>query len=243
MSTVPLLALAVALLVAPGAGAARRRTRALLVPAGAASDRWAGAAPLLAAGLCGAAVALGIGGIGGALGGAVLAAGVYTAMRRFGGEHPEQVDPLAVAGTLDLLAACLRSGLPVATAVAAVAAVAASAPERVASALRQAGDLLVLGAEPEVAWAAAAAEPATEPLARLARRSARSGASLAAGVAELAGQQRAAAEDTAAAAAERAGVLVTGPLGLCFLPAFLCLGVVPVVLGLAGPVLRGGIVG
>ena len=240
MSTVPLLALAVALLVAPGAGAARRRTRALLVPAGAASDRWAGAAPLLAAGLCGAAVALGIGGIGGALGGAVLAAGVYTAMRRFGGEHPEQVDPLAVAGTLDLLAACLRSGLPVATAVAAVAA---SAPERVASALRQAGDLLVLGAEPEVAWAAAAAEPATEPLARLARRSARSGASLAAGVAELAGQQRAAAEDTAAAAAERAGVLVTGPLGLCFLPAFLCLGVVPVVLGLAGPVLRGGIVG
>ncbi len=240
MSTVPLLALAVALLVAPGAGAARRRTRALLVPAGAASDRWAGAAPLLAAALCGAAVALGMGGVGGALGGAALAAGVFTAMRRFGGERPEQVDPLAVAGTLDLLAACLRSGLPVATAAAAVAA---SAPERVASALRQAGDLLVLGAEPEVAWAAAAAEPATEPLARLARRSARSGASLAAGVAELAGQQRAAAEDTAAAAAERAGVLVTGPLGLCFLPAFLCLGVVPVVLGLAGPVLRGGIVG
>ena len=62
-------------------------------------------------------------------------------------------------------------------------------------------------------------------------------------MAELAGQQRAAAEDTAAAAAERAGVLVTGPLGLCFLPAFLCLGVVLVVLGLAGPVLRGGIVG
>jgi len=240
MSTVPLLALAVALLVAPGAGVARRRTRALLVPAGAASDRWAGAAPLLAAALCGAAAALGMGGIGGALGGAALTAGVYTAMRRFGGGRPEQVDPLAVAGTLDLLAACLRSGLPVATAATAVAA---SAPERVASALRQAGDLLVLGAEPEVAWAAAAAEPATEPLARLARRSARSGASLAAGVAELAGQQRAAAEDTAAAAAERAGVLVTGPLGLCFLPAFLCLGVVPVVLGLAGPVLRGGIVG
>jgi hypothetical protein len=29
-------------------------------------------------------------------------------------------------------------------------------------------------------------------------------------------------------------VLITGPLGLCFLPAFLVIGVVPVVVGLAG---------
>jgi hypothetical protein len=28
-------------------------------------------------------------------------------------------------------------------------------------------------------------------------------------------------------------VLITGPLGLCFLPAFFCLGVLPVVVGLA----------
>ena len=39
------------------------------------------------------------------------------------------------------------------------------------------------------------------------------------------------------ARAERAGVLVTGPLGLCFLPAFICLGIVPVVVGLASSVL------
>ncbi|MFE3028477.1 type II secretion system F family protein, partial [Nocardia tengchongensis] len=48
-------------------------------------------------------------------------------------------------------------------------------------------------------------------------------------------------EDAAAARAERAGVLIGGPLGLCFLPAFLCLGIVPVVLGLAGRVLDGGL--
>ncbi|SLJ82662.1 putative alanine-rich membrane protein [Mycobacteroides abscessus subsp. abscessus] len=48
-------------------------------------------------------------------------------------------------------------------------------------------------------------------------------------------------EDAAAARAERAGVLISGPLGLCFLPAFLCLGIVPVVVGLAGRVLDGGL--
>ena len=44
--------------------------------------------------------------------------------------------------------------------------------------------------------------------------------------------------DAVEARAERAGVLVTGPLGLCFLPAFLALGIVPVVVGLAGPLLE-----
>ena len=75
----------------------------------------------------------------------------------------------------------------------------------------------------------------------MARRSARSGASLADAVAELAEAERASAEDAAAAAAERAGVLISGPLGLCFLPAFVCLGIVPVVIGLAGNVLGGGL--
>jgi hypothetical protein len=44
---------------------------------------------------------------------------------------------------------------------------------------------------------------------------------------------RATALDLVAARGQRAGVLITGPLGLCFLPAFLALGVVPVVIGLA----------
>lgn len=34
-------------------------------------------------------------------------------------------------------------------------------------------------------------------------------------------------------------MLVSGPLGLCFLPAFVCLGIVPVVIGLAGTTLAG----
>jgi pilus assembly protein TadC len=39
--------------------------------------------------------------------------------------------------------------------------------------------------------------------------------------------------------AERVGVWSLLPLGLCFLPAFVCLGVVPVILGVAGEVFAG----
>jgi len=44
----------------------------------------------------------------------------------------------------------------------------------------------------------------------------------------------------AGAAAQRASVLIVGPLGLSHLPTFLCLGIVPVVAGLAGDVLGPG---
>ncbi|MFD4181261.1 type II secretion system F family protein, partial [Rhodococcus sp. NPDC058514] len=118
---------------------------------------------------------------------------------------------------------------------------AASAPEPLGGALASAANLLVLGAEPEIAWERAATDPETEGLARMARRSSRSGAAFADAVAELAAQRRLAIEDRATAAAERAGVLISGPLGLCFLPAFLCLGIVPVVVGLATRVLSGGV--
>ncbi|WP_240771621.1 type II secretion system F family protein [Nocardia sp. CS682] len=157
----------------------------------------------------------------------------------------QQLDPLATASVFDLLAACLRAGLPMAGAARAVAP---GAPEPLGEALRRAADLLALGADPATAWErAAAAETGragaeeVESLARMARRSARSGASLAVAVGELAEQRRGAVEDAAAAKAERAGVLIGGPLGLCFLPAFVCLGIVPVVIGLAGRVLGGGL--
>lgn len=149
-------------------------------------------------------------------------------------------DPLDTATAFDLFAACLRAGLPVASAALAAAG---SAPEPLGAALRHAADLLALGSDPVTAWQEATdcADDATKTLGRMARRSARSGASLAEGVAELAQQRRAAASDAAAATAERAGVLIAGPLGLCFLPAFVCLGIVPVVIGLFGRVLGGGL--
>jgi hypothetical protein len=142
----------------------------------------------------------------------------------------DTVDPLRLASCWDLLAACLHGGLPVPVAVQAVAA---EVPAKAADALRRTAELLALGADPVAAWEPALAEPLTAELARGARRSTRSGAALAAVAENLATGVRAGADDLAEARAQRTAVAVTGPLGLCFLPAFLCVGVVPVVIGLA----------
>jgi pilus assembly protein TadC len=153
-------------------------------------------------------------------------------------------DPLAVASSLDVLAVCLSAGMAVSTAAAATAP---TAPPVLARVMRRAADLLALGADPAVAWSAppdlpaGSLDPQTDALLRLARRSAASGAALAEAVSELAAQCRHDAAHAAAAAAERAGVLIAGPLGLCFLPAFVCLGIVPVVAGLAGDLLQSGL--
>jgi pilus assembly protein TadC len=152
-----------------------------------------------------------------------------------------RADPLAAAAAFDLLAACLRAGLPLAVAARVVAP---TSPGTLGAALGRVADLLALGADPATVWrriARDAADADIQALARLAGRSARSGTALASALAELAGRCRDGVEDAAAARAERAGVLIGGPLGLCFLPAFVCLGIVPVVMGLAFHVLGGGL--
>jgi pilus assembly protein TadC len=163
------------------------------------------------------------------------------------GVHPQRdrsSDPLAVGSSLDVLAVCLAAGMPVPRAASAAAQ---SAPPQLAQLLRRAADMLALGADPATAWSvpadmsAGSAEGQAEALLRLARRSASSGAALAQGVAELAVQSRHDAAHAAAGTAERASVLIAGPLGLCFLPAFVCLGIVPVVAGLAGDLLQAGL--
>jgi Flp pilus assembly protein TadB len=158
--------------------------------------------------------------------GAVVAAATWWLLRR---SRPPKADPLSVAAAWDLLAACLRAGLPVPTAIAAVAG---ELPDDAAQALRAAGDLLALGADQDTAWAPAAACQHTAALARGVRRTTRSGTALADLVADLAAEARAGATDAAEATAQRAGVLITAPLGLCFLPAFVCLGIAPVIVGL-----------
>lgn len=149
-------------------------------------------------------------------------------------------DTLAAAASLDVLAACLRSGMAVSRAAAGVAD---SAPASMAAVLRRAAHLLALGADPATAWVSPV-EPVDKHIhafVRMARRSACSGVALARGIEDLAVELRGEAAVGANARAERASVLIAGPLGLCYLPAFLCLGVVPVIAGLAGEVLRSGV--
>lgn len=141
---------------------------------------------------------------------------------------------LDLAGCWDLFAACLRAGMPVPTALRVIAGDLTGAA---GTALAATADLLVLGAAPDQAWRPALDCPATTAVAKAARRSGHSGAGLAEALTAVAAGLREAAATQAEERAQRAGVLVAGPLGLCFLPAFLVLGVLPVVLGLASGLL------
>lgn len=143
--------------------------------------------------------------------------------------------PLELAGAWELLATCLRAGMPVPVAVRAVAE-GLSPP--VGPALRRAAELLALGADPGQAWQPALECPATERLARAARRSGRGGTALAESLTRLAAEVRAGARERSEARAQRAGVLIAAPLGLCFLPAFLAIGIAPVLIGLAAGLMR-----
>ncbi len=187
--------------------------------------------------LCGAAVAWYSGRWWGIALGALVAYGTERFLRRqepaavrAAREQAEADLPLAA----ELLAAALRAGAPVERAVAAVAE-ALSGPlsdrlDRVARSLR-------LGADPPEAWAHLAALGGADRLIAAAVRSSASGAALAGALTRLAGEFRADRAIAAEASARRAGVLIVLPLGLCFLPAFLLTGLVPVVVAVLGDVM------
>jgi Flp pilus assembly protein TadB len=134
----------------------------------------------------------------------------------------------------DLLAAALRAGAPVDRAAAAVAD-ALDGP--LGARLQRTARSLRLGAGPAEAWAHLADVTGAERLIAAAVRSSASGGALAGAFERLAGDLRADRSVAVAAAAHRAGVLIVLPLGLCFLPAFLLAGLVPVLVAVLGDVL------
>lgn len=135
---------------------------------------------------------------------------------------------------LDLIAVALRAGQPVDAAL----IVAAPAAGALAGHLVRVGRLLRLGADPADAWSAVTDVPALASVAAAARRSATSGIRLASAFEATAAQLRADRGAAGQARAHRVGVLAAAPLGLCFLPSFVCLGIVPALIGLAEHVLR-----
>jgi pilus assembly protein TadC len=161
---------------------------------------------------------------------AALIAGLGLAMRRSGRRPRRRDDPVDLASAWAQLAVCLEVGLPVA---AAVAAAAEPLDGPAGEELRHVAGLLELGADPVQAWDAARRAPPLAAFARAAGRSAATGAALARSARSEDTRLRTALVDAAEARAQRAAVLITAPLGLCFLPAFLVLGVAPVVIGLA----------
>lgn len=128
-----------------------------------------------------------------------------------------------------LLSAALSSGAAPAEALVAVAA---ALPGPAAARLLPAASRLHLGADPEKTWRTLVDDPALAPLGRALARAQATGAPVATTVERLADDltrnARAEVEDRARSVGVKAAV----PLGLCLLPAFLLLGVVPVVGGL-----------
>ncbi|MBL1085675.1 type II secretion system F family protein [Streptomyces actinomycinicus] len=136
----------------------------------------------------------------------------------------------------DLLAACIAAG---AGPVIAAHAVGEALGGPVGQALARGAAEVRLGGEPADAWRGLATLPGAGALARLLERADESGLPAAGPVARLASDARAEWARATTARARRAAVLISAPVGLCFLPAFIALGVLPVVIGLAGGVLGG----
>ncbi|MFD5131308.1 type II secretion system F family protein [Streptomyces olindensis] len=202
-------------------GAARR----WLAPVGVACAGWA-----LVGGLIGVAV-----GLAGAVGLWRWRLRQEAAGTDGGPDLAEAARQLPLAA--DLLAACIAAG---AGPVIAAQAVGEALGGPVGDALARGAAEVRLGGEPAAAWRRLAAVPDAGGLARLLERADVSGLPAAAPVARLAAQARADWGRAATARARRAGVMVSAPVGLCFLPAFIAVGVLPVVIGLAGGVLGGG---
>lgn len=154
-----------------------------------------------------------------------------TARRRVAaarGRPATAAGPADPALLLDLVAVALAAGAPV---PAALAAVGAAWQGPAGEAVLRAARALALGTPWEVAWAGAprAARAVGDAL----------GPSWSAGASPVpllraaADRSRAARRAAARTAAGRLGVRLVLPLGLCFLPAFVLLGLVPVVVSLA----------
>jgi Flp pilus assembly protein TadB len=195
--------------------------------------RWWSTPGVVAAG-AGLATSQLIGGAAGVVAGAAVGVGAYrwiaaaepAAQRRQRSEQRRDL-PLAV----DLLVACVTAGQAPS---AAVAVVADALPGSLGARFRSVAARLALGADPELVWRDLAADPALGPLGNALARSARTGGSVTTALARCADDLRRERRAQAATVARSVGVRAAAPLGACFLPAFLLIGVVPTIVGAFG---------
>ncbi len=181
------------------------------------------------AGLTGLVIWLGIGGVAGAVAGVVAIPLVLKAIALLDARGPARINrQLAeqLPETLDLMRAGLDAGLPLRTVTARVTAL---VPEPTASLL---GDVLgnvEVGRSDDRAWAQLGDHPVWGDLARDLARSAASGAAMSRLLMVTAQQARAELGATRTRRARAVGVRSVLPLVTCFLPAFVLVGVVPII--------------
>lgn len=182
--------------------------------------------------LAGAGAVVFVGGPAGPVAGAVVAAGAWVVVGR--AEPPaarrarEEVRR-DLPHLVTLLAATLRAGAAPGDGVTVVCS---ALPGAAADRLSGVAARLALGVDPVQVWEALADDADLAPLGRTLARSQATGAAVVPAVerlaADLARRARADAEDRARAV----GVKAALPLGLCLLPAFVLVGIVPLVAAL-----------
>lgn len=132
-------------------------------------------------------------------------------------------------GLVHLLATALESGCDVSQAVRLVCDV---LPGPAAESLASVPARLGLGVDPGDAWRTVLDDPALAPLGRAMVRAERSGSSVTVEVARLAEELGELARTRVEERARTVGVKAAVPLGVCLLPSFVLIGIVPLVVGL-----------
>lgn len=141
----------------------------------------------------------------------------------------------AVPHAVDLMAACLGAGLSPAAAVEQVAqAVEPPLSEELTAVCAR----LRMGVDPVTVWRDLAAHPQLGRLGRTVARAAESGASVADAMLRLSDDLRRQTRAEVESRARAVGVKAALPLGTCLLPAFVLVGVVPLVAGSVSVLLR-----
>ncbi|MGH1561185.1 type II secretion system F family protein [Mumia sp. DW29H23] len=233
MTVVAALLVGAAVLLA-GDGARLRRLGALAddreeqVGAGRDLPAWV-TGPWSAGALATVAVVLVVGGPLGILAGLVAGGSVGWWVRRLepaAARRRREAEAAALPLALDLVVAAVEAGRPTTQAVQ-LAAEAVGGP--LAERLGGVAVRLEIGSDPVTVWRELTADPVLAPLARAFARASRSGTPVARSLVRSADDLRSAAAADALERARSVGVRTAAPLGACFLPAFLLLGVVPTV--------------
>lgn len=131
-------------------------------------------------------------------------------------------------GALDLVVAALEAGRPPG---AALEIVASSVDEPLSGELAAIAARLATGADPRSVWAHLAEHAVLGPVGRAFARADDSGMAVGRVVRAVAEEMRRTRRAAARERSRRVGVRTAGPLGLCFLPAFFLVGVVPAIAG------------
>lgn len=132
---------------------------------------------------------------------------------------------------VDLLAASVSAGGAVEQALVLVAT---ALPGAMADEFHRIHHRLALGADPVGVWRQVAQHPELGPLGRALARAHESGAPVAGAIGALGQELRDRARLEVEARAKSVDVKSAGPLGVCLLPAFVLVGIVPMVAGLFG---------